>query len=117
YTDVRGLNWQSVHDEYAARLKAATSEQAAYGVIADKIEKLGDRHSSFEDPQEARDDDALQRGDLHLSGIGVVTQWIDNGARIEFVIPNSPADKVGLRPFDVIRAVKGAPLTNIADAP
>jgi carboxyl-terminal processing protease len=117
YTDFRGLNWQAVHDEYAAKLKAANGDDAAYAVIADMVQKLNDGHSGFETPQEAKEDDALQRGDLKLSGIGVITQWVNKSVRIEYVIPGSPADHAGLRPFDVIRAVNGTPLTNINDAP
>jgi C-terminal peptidase prc len=117
YTDYRGLNWQAVHDEYLAKLQAATSEEAAYDTIGAMIEKLGDHHSGFENPQQAREDDAMQRGELKFTGIGVLTQWVDNGVRIQYVIPGGPAERAGLKPFDVIRAVNGAPLTNPADAP
>src|SRR5439155_24507773 len=117
YTDYRGLDWQAVHDEYAAKLQATTGEDAAYDTIAAMIEKLGDHHSGFENPQQAREDDAMQRGELKLSGIGVITQRVDNGVRIGYVIPGGPADQAGLKPFDIIRAVNGTPLTNPADAP
>lgn len=117
YTDFRGLNWPAIHDEYAAKIKASPDEAGAYKLIAEMIQKLGDRHSGYEDPEQTREDEAMQRGELKLSGIGVLSQQIDKAVRISYVIPASPADKAGLRPFDTIRAVNGTPLVDSADAP
>ncbi len=117
YTDFRGLNWLSIHDEYAAKIKASASEADAYKLIADMIQKLGDRHSAYEDPDQTREDLAMERGELKLSGIGVLSQQIDKAVRISYVIPGSPADKAGLRPFDIIRAVNGTSLVENGEAP
>jgi C-terminal peptidase prc len=117
YTDYRGLDWQAIRNEHLVQLKAAGSEEEAYGVIATMVDRLDDRHSGFQDPEQAREEDALQRGELKLSGIGVFTQWIDDGARIQYVVPGGPADKGGLKPFDIIRAVDGTPLETVSDPP
>jgi C-terminal peptidase prc len=117
YTDYRGLDWQAVHDEYQPQIENAATTAEVYRLLAQMIEKLGDRHSSFMDPQEVEQDDALQRGDLHLSGIGVFSQEIADAVRAVYIIPGSPADHAGLKPFDIIRAVNGTPLTSNEDAP
>jgi C-terminal peptidase prc len=117
YTDYRGLDWQAVHDEYQPQIENAATTAEVYRLLAQMIVKLGDRHSSFMDPQEVEQDDALQRGDLHLSGIGVFSQEIADAVRAVYIIPGSPADQAGLKPFDIIRAVNGTPLTSNEDAP
>ncbi|MDQ3928673.1 MAG: S41 family peptidase, partial [Chloroflexota bacterium] len=117
YTDYRGLNWQAIHDEYAPKIKAAPSEEDVYNLIAEMIQKLGDRHSGYANPRDVTEDDALQRGDLQLSGIGVISQQIEKAVRIIYVIPGSPADRAGLRPFDVVQSVDGTPLLENGDAP
>ncbi len=117
YTDYRGLDWQAVHDEYKPQIESAPTVEQVYRLLGEMIDKLGDRHSSFMDPQEVEQDDALQRGDLHLSGIGVFSQEIADAVRLVYIIPGGPADKAGLKPFDIIRAVNGTPLTSNADAP
>ena len=117
YTDYRGLDWQAIHDEYKPKIENAATVEEVYRLLAEMIEKLGDRHSSFMDPVEVEQDDALQRGDLHLSGIGVFSQEIADAVRLVYIIPGGPADQAGLKPFDVIRAVNGTPLTSNEDAP
>jgi carboxyl-terminal processing protease len=117
YTDFRGLNWQAVHDEYKAKIVSATNDEAIYALVAEMINKLGDRHSSFMDPETVAEEEAMQNGELTLSGIGVLSQEIDGAVRIVYVIPGGPADKAGLHAFDIIRAADGTPLLRNADAP
>ncbi len=117
YTDFRGLNWPAMYDEYKPRVLAARNDDEVYNLLAEMIDRLGDKHSSFLNPQQAAEDDALRRGDLKLSGIGVLSQEIDGAVRIVYVVPGSPADRAGLRAFDIIRAVNGQPLTRNDDAP
>jgi carboxyl-terminal processing protease len=117
YTDYRGLNWQAVHDEYEAKIRAAASEAAVYDLIAEMIDKLGDNHSGFLNPQQVAEDEAMKRGELRLSGIGVLTQDIGEAIRIVYVVPGGPASKAGLKPFDIIRAADGELLTRSEDAP
>ena len=117
YTDYRGLDWQAIRDEYEPQIRAAADAATVYNLLTDMIDRLGDRHSGFITPQEAAEDDALQRGELKLSGIGVLSQEIAEAVRVVYVVPGGPADGAGLRAFDIIRAVDGAPLTSNSDAP
>jgi len=43
--------------------------------------------------------------------LGVTVQQLRNGARVEEVVPNSPADRAGLRVGDIIRAVDDEEVT------
>jgi C-terminal peptidase prc len=117
YTDYRGLDWQAVHDEYEPKIRAAATSADVYILLGEMIEKLGDQHSSFANPQEVAEDDALQRGDLQLSGIGVLSQEILDTVRVVYVVPGGPADQAGLRAFDIIRAADGTPILSNEDAP
>ena len=117
YTDYRGLNWQAVHGEYEPKVRVAASSATFYEIMGEMIEKLGDNHSHFLDPQAVAEDEALRRGELKLSGIGVLTQEINSAVRIVYVVPGGPASRAGLRAFDVITAVDGTPLRSAEDAP
>jgi hypothetical protein len=81
YTDFRGLNWSAIYDEYRPKVLAARNDDEVYNLLAEMIDRLGDKHSSFLNPQQAAEDDALRRGDLKLSGIGVLSQEIDGAVR------------------------------------
>src|SRR5688572_20986245 len=116
YTDFRGLNWQQVHDEYDAKVRSAASAQALYGLMSEMVEKLGDNHSHFMHPREVAEDEAFRNGELTLVGIGILTQEISGTIRITYVVPGGPASRAGLRPYDIIRAVNGVPLTSIQEA-
>ncbi len=45
--------------------------------------------------------------ELSSGGIGVSLTFADNGARVDKVAPNSPADVAGVKPLDIITAVDG----------
>ncbi|HUS17038.1 MAG TPA: S41 family peptidase, partial [Chloroflexia bacterium] len=117
YTDYRGLDWNAFHQEYRARVAQAANNTTMYDALADMITRLGDRHSSFLNPEEVEEEDALQRGDLHFSGIGVFSQDLGGKVRIVYVVPGGPADQAGIHAFDVIQAVNSVPLTQSQDAP
>jgi carboxyl-terminal processing protease len=117
YTNFRGLNWPAVHADYAPRVAAAPTDTDTYTLLADMIAKLNDGHSAFLSPSEAQEDDALQKGDLHFSGIGVLSQDLGGKVRVVYVIPGGPADKAGIHAFDLILAVDGTPLEHSEDAP
>jgi C-terminal peptidase prc len=117
YTDFRGLDWQAVRTEYEARVRSSANAEAFYKLMGEMIEKLGDNHSHFMDPQAVAEDEAFRNGELKLVGIGVLTQEISNTIRITYVVPGGPASRAGLRPGDIVRAVNGVPLTSIEQAP
>lgn len=87
-------------------------QKMAYAAINAMVNSLGDTgHSRFETPEEfAQENQQLQ--DQGIVGIGV--QLSGGGPkpiRIDLVFPNSPADKGGLKPGDLITSVNGQDLT------
>jgi carboxyl-terminal processing protease len=50
----RGLNWDQVGDKYRARLGEVKDEAGLYGLLDQMIGELGDDHSRFLSPAEAR---------------------------------------------------------------
>ncbi len=117
YRDYRGLDWEAIHRDERQPLAVAADDAAYYGQLAGLIDKLGDRHSAFLNPAEVKEDDALQEGTLHFSGIGVFSQDLGGKVRVVAVVAGGPADKAGVHAFDVIQAVDGTPLLHGADAP
>lgn len=81
------------------------------------LQALGDPYTQYLSPE----DYALLRTAIDgstLVGIGVSIQAeFDNGFPITAVFPDSPAQRAGLEPGDVITGVDGAPLTPHSDLP
>ncbi len=117
YRDYRGLNWDAIHHDERGPLATARDDTAFYEQLANLIDKLGDRHSAFLNPDQVKEDDAMQQGTLHFSGIGVFSQDLGGKVRVVAVVPGGPADGAGIHAFDVIQAVNGTPLLHGADAP
>src|SRR5687768_1849210 len=70
YTDFRGVDWQATYNEYKPKIASAATDKDVYNLLSEMITKLDDMHSSFLDPEQVAEDEALRRGDLKLSGIG-----------------------------------------------
>ncbi|MDQ5826458.1 MAG: S41 family peptidase [Chloroflexota bacterium] len=110
YTDFRGLNWQAVHDEYEAKIKASGDPARAYRLISEMVVKLGDHHSRFIDPARRKEDEAVRRGEISRVGIGASSQDYGQVRRISYVVPGGPADRAGIKLFDLLLAVNGTRL-------
>ena len=108
YADFRGVDWDAMHEEYAPRVEVEQSQDAFYADIAEMVARLDDQHSRFLPPAAAQQQDATASG-REVVGIGVVTMPREDGAFIQLVFPDSPADRAGLRPRDRIIAVDGKP--------
>jgi C-terminal peptidase prc len=109
YTDYRGVDWQSLQDEYAARVEYAEQRDEFYATIAEMVAQLGDQHSRFVPPAAVVAEDASTSGREITVGIGVVTRPHRDGAFVQVVFPDSPAERSGLRPRDRIISVNGRP--------
>ena len=75
------------------------------GAIRGIFEALKDPHSFYADP----DEHALQKRDFEgtFEGIGATVQKLDDFLVIVQPMPDSPAEKAGLKPGDVILSVDG----------
>ncbi len=87
-------------------LKAMSKEKIYEAVFDGALTKL-DRYSRYASPDEARDHRADREG---FGGIGMHLSVIDGVTRIVAVMPETPAERAGLKDNDVIVAIDGDPI-------
>jgi C-terminal peptidase prc len=112
YRDFNGLDWNAILQEYTARVQAGLTDEEFYAVLGEMIHRLGDQHSTFFSPENARKMDLEFAGAAGYAGIGVVhTPLLERGKlAVILVFPGSPAELAGIRPHDSILAVDGQPI-------
>lgn len=115
YADMHGIDWDAIKQEYRPQaLEAATMSQF-YATLSRMVRQLSDRHSRFEDPQQAFAQRALASGEDAYVGVGVLTIPVDDGLLVTTVFGDSPAAEAGIARRDVVVAVDGRPVSH-ADA-
>lgn len=101
--------WDIVHEQY---IDQPVDEQTLMrGAISGMMESLGDPHTSYMNPDEFQQANIPMQG--NYEGIGA---WVDpTGDYLEIIspMPNSPAEKAGLEPGDIVIAVDGEDMTGI----
>lgn len=113
YPDFNGADWDKLKTIYEPKALAAQSAIEYYDLIADMVDKLGDDHSHYESPWDAREEDDLVHGNASYAGIGVLSLYGKNDVTVVYVFPGSPAEKAGLKRRDVITSVDGKPLVDV----
>jgi carboxyl-terminal processing protease len=102
-------SWDLVHDIYIDQ--PVDDELMMQGAIKGMMESLGDQHSSYMDPDQHRQANIPLDGGYE--GIGA---WVDATGEyltITSPMPDSPAEKAGLRPGDQIIAIDGEDMTGV----
>ena len=115
YEDFHGADWDALKDEYEPKVEAATSAEEFYTTIDDMVTRLGDDHSRYLSPWDAKEEDDLMSGNTSYVGVGIFSNHNDNEIKVVYVFPGSPAEEGGIKRRDVISAVDGSPITE-ADA-
>src|SRR5579863_1032331 len=90
----------------AATASHASVTTFAYAAIAAMTQSLGDRYTQFFTPDEFRQfNDALDPE--RISGIGVMIEpdVLTGFLHLTYVVPDTPADRAGLRAGDVLTAI------------
>ncbi len=101
--------WNYVNDQYVDQPVDQTIMMR--GAISGMLESLGDPHTSYMDPEMFRQQNTPLQGEYE--GIGA---WVDVTGEYIIIIspmPNSPAEKQGLKPDDQVIAVDGEDMTGI----
>lgn len=101
--------WDIVHQQYVDQ--PVNDEKMMQGAISGMMESLGDKHTSYMNPDEYRQQTTSLQGDYE--GIGA---WVDTTADYVTIInpmPGSPAEKAGLKTGDKIIAVDKEDVTGI----
>lgn len=106
--------WDATRKNYVDR-NALQPRDLAYDAIDGMIDGLGDTgHSRFLTPEEVKRQESFQRG--QIEGVGILVQERNGLVVIVAPIDDSPAQKAGLRPGDVVIGVDGQQVTGVADA-
>lgn len=104
YPDFGGLDWPRERRRVTERALAAPSDAAFYTELKQLVARLGDDHSEFLTPTEARLEDA---GGAGYVGIGMTVGERAGARRVVALTPGGPADKAGVRRGDELLAVNG----------
>ena len=100
-----------VHDNFFS-FGTLSGKTAAYGIAKGFVESLGDRHTQFFDPDEAKRFQEALSGDFE--GIGAYVDKADFGVYVQQVIAGSPAKEAGVQQGDVILTSNGAELKSLS---
>ena len=86
-------------------------QKMIYGAAKGMVESLGDPYTAFLTPVEAENVASSMRGDF--DGIGITFELRDNLPTVVAPIPNTPAERAGVRSKDNFIAVDGRDITNL----
>ncbi len=101
--------YQAIQDEFYYR--PADSQKMIYGATKGMIQALGDDYSSFQTPQEAQSERSTMGG--NFQGVGITIGQRNNLPTVISPIPNTPAERAGIRARDIILAVDGRDVTKL----
>ena len=112
YSDFNGQDWDSIGDEYRARIEEGLTDEAFYAAMEEMVFRLEDDHSAFLNPEDAAREDTEFAGENDFVGIGILTTAIPERDRITIILtfPGSPAEQAGLKPHDSILEADGVPV-------
>jgi carboxyl-terminal processing protease len=103
--------WHIIQRDYVDR-SAVQPRRLTYGAIHGMVEALGDTgHTSFVTPELVDLMHSVTEG--QFEGIGAEIQMKDKHVVIVAPLDNSPAQRAGLRPGDIILQVNHEPITQI----
>jgi len=101
--------WNIIHDQYVDQ--PVDDIKLMQGAINGMMQSLGDKHSTYMDPQVYKDANADLAGSFE--GIGAYVDTTADYLTIISPIPGSPAEKAGLQPGDKIIKIDGEDMTGI----
>lgn len=114
YPDFNGFDWNGARTKMNKRIAAGMTDQQFYDSMRDLIFNLNDDHSNFLSPDEAKAEDDEYDGVGTYIGVGIMSD-VNPDKRYLYVLtvlPDSPAEKAGIRPHDQVLAIDGEPAVN-----
>lgn len=104
--------WKSIHDQYLNQ--PVNDQNLMEGAIRGMLESLNDPYSAYMDPAEYESQSAPLEGEY--TGIGA---WVDTTGDLLVIIspmPDSPAERVGIMPGDIVIGINGENVTSLDPA-
>src|SRR5438128_5401691 len=92
-----------------AQLSDDSIDQTMFGGLTSRL----DRFSRYASPDAAREQRAAREG---FDGIGITLEYAAGEVRDSAIVPDSPADREGVRIDDRLVAIEGVPTANLARA-
>lgn len=109
--DLMAEAWNSIHDHYVDRASIKPMP-LTYGAISGMVDALGDTdHSVFLSPEMIKEEKDFTTG--KYEGIGAEVKMKEGHVVIVTPLDNSPAQKAGLQPGQIILAVNGRDITGL----
>ncbi|MFZ5390697.1 MAG: S41 family peptidase [Patescibacteria group bacterium] len=102
--------WQYVHNNYINH--SISDTKLFYGAIAGMVQGLEDPYSVYMDPQTAKEFASELEGSFE--GIGAEIGVKDQNLVIVAPLPDTPAERAGLKPGDRILAIENTDTTGMA---
>lgn len=103
--------WNRIQQDYVDRA-AVQSSRLTYGAISGMVDTLGDTgHSRFMSPEMVQQEHNFAQG--KFEGIGAEVQTKDGHVVIVAPVDNSPAQRAGLHPGDIILKVNGEDVSDL----
>lgn len=101
--------WDLVHSTYVDQPVDDTTLMR--GAINGMLQSLGDPHTSYMNPEEYSQANTALEGEYE--GIGAIVDITGDYLKIVSPMPDSPAEKAGLKVGDIIIAVDGEDMTGV----
>jgi carboxyl-terminal processing protease len=104
--------WNAIHSHYVDRA-AVKPKVMTYGAISGMVAALGDTgHSTFLSPEMIKEEEEYTKG--QYKGIGAEVKMKEGHVVIVAPMDNSPAQKAGLKPGQIIIAVDGKDVAGLS---
>jgi carboxyl-terminal processing protease len=101
--------WNLVHQEFVTQ--PVDDVKLMQGAISGMLQSLGDKHTSYMDPQTYKDANSELAGSYE--GIGAYVDTTTDFLTVISPIEGSPAEKAGLLPGDKIIKINGEDMTGV----
>jgi carboxyl-terminal processing protease len=101
--------YKAVQEEFYYR--PVDSQQMIYGAAKGMLESLGDPYTTFLTPKENENVKTTMQG--NFEGVGMWFEKRNDLPTVVAPIPNTPADRAGIRAKDIILAVDGRDITQM----
>ena len=92
--------------------RPADQQKLIYGAITGMMHEVGDDYTRFETPDQNAVTTSQMAGES-FGGVGLYVELVDNLPTVAGPIPNTPAQRAGLRAHDILAKVDGRDITTL----